>query len=187
MLSRMMLAWGAATIVSLAMSPVASAQQAPKWSDVDCAQSHLVGPTGLKCRATNVYSGGNVMGSSAAGTFQHWNMHGTVGNAKLFYFLKEGSDTQASIIPISMQDTVVGFSLVGKNAKDFSATTPIAGGDYARFTGAADDVCVAVRKNGPPRQRGYRYYILATKCVPKGQTISDADIASLMAAASFRG
>jgi hypothetical protein len=29
--------------------------------------------------------------------------------------------------------------------------------------------------------------LLATKCVPKGQTISDADIASLMAAANFRG
>jgi hypothetical protein len=77
--------------------------------------------------------------------------------------------------------------LVGKNAKDFAATAAIAGGDYARFTGAADDACVAVRKHGSPRSKGFRYYILATKCVPKGQTISDADIASLMAAANFRG
>ena len=60
-------------------------------------------------------------------------------------------------------------------------------GDFARFTGANDDVCVATRKFGPTRSNGNKWYLLATKCVPKGKTISDADIAALMAAANFRG
>src|SRR5579871_5394083 len=92
------LAFSAAVLLSLATSPVAVAQVAPKWSEVDCASSHIVGPTGLKCRATQVYSGGNKIGSDQNGTFQHWNMSGTVNGAKLFFFVKEGVDPQASII-----------------------------------------------------------------------------------------
>jgi len=180
-------ALSAVAIMSLATSTVATAQEAPKWSDVDCAQSHIVGPTGMKCRATQVYSGGNKMASDANGTFQHWNMSGTVNGAKLFFFGKEAVDPNTSIIAVSIEDAVRDFAPGGKSAKNVAAAAPIAGGDYSRFTGANDDVCVATRKVGPPRKRGSAWYLLSTKCVPKGQTISDADIASLIAAANFRG
>jgi hypothetical protein len=174
-------------MMSIAMASVAMAQETPKWSDVDCAKSHIVGPIGLKCRATQVYSGGNKMSSSAAGTFQHFSMTGTVNGAKLFFFSKEGVDPNSSIIAVSMENAVRDFAPGGKSATNFAGAAPTGGGDYSRFTGANDDVCVATRKVGPPRGNGNRWYLLATKCVPKGQTISDADIASMMAAANFRG
>jgi hypothetical protein len=177
---------GAAALLSFAMSPMAMAQDAPKWSDVDCASSHLVGPTGLKCRATQVFSGGNKIGSDQNGTFQNWTMVGTVNGAKLFYLGREAVDQQASIIAVSIESAVREFAPSGKSAKDFAATAPMGQGDYARFTGVNDDVCVAARRLGPPRKRGNAWYLLATKCVPKGKTISDADIASLMAAANLR-
>ena len=76
--------WMAGAMALIAMAPVvAGAQEAPKWSDVDCAQSHIVGPTGLKCRATQVYSGGTKATSNAGGQTQHWSMVGTVNGAKL--------------------------------------------------------------------------------------------------------
>jgi hypothetical protein len=173
--------------MAVALSPVALAQEAPKWSDVDCATSHIVGPTGLKCRATQVYSGGTKASSDAGGTFQHWNMSGTVNGAKLFYFGKEGVGPTSSIVSVSMEDAVREFAPGGKSAKAFTPAAPIGQGDYSRFTGANDDVCVAARKVGPPRGKGIKWYLLATRCVPKGKTISDADIASLMTAANFRG
>ena len=187
MASRIAWACSAVAVMSVAFFPVAKAQQAPKWSDVDCAQSHIVGPNGLKCRATQVYSGGNKMASDAGGTFQHFSMSGTVNGAKLFFFSKEASDPNSSIIAVSVADAVREFAPAGKSATNFAGAAPIAGGDYSRFTGANDDVCVATRKVGPPRKRGSAWYLLSVKCVPKGQTISDADIASLMAAANFRG
>ncbi len=113
-------------------------------------------------------------------------MYGTVNKARLFFFLKEAVSTNSSILPIAMEAAVTGFSLVGKNARNFTATAPMGDGDYVRFTGVEDDVCVAVRKNGSARSKGYSYYLLATKCVPKGQTISDGDIGHLMASFSAR-
>ena len=187
MASRIAWACSAMAALSVAFSPVAKAQEAPKWSDVDCAQSHVVGPTGLKCRATQVYSGGNKIGSDAGGTFQHFSMSGTVNGAKLFFFSKEAADPNSSIIAATIADAVRDFAPAGKSAQNMAAAAPMAGGDYARFTGGNDDVCVATRKVGPPRKRGNAWYLLATKCVPMGKTISDADIASLIAAANFRG
>jgi hypothetical protein len=171
----------------VAMSPAALAQEAPKWSDVDCATSHIVGPTGLKCRATQVYSGGTKITSNAGGQTQHWNMIGTVNGAKLYYFLKESLDPKGNVITVSLESVIKEFSPQGKNPKDLTPTAKMGSGEYARFTGPNDDVCVATRKFGPSRSNGNAWYLLATKCVGKGQTISDADIANLMAAANFRG
>ena len=187
MASRIAWACGAMMAMSVAFSPIAKAQEAPKWSDVDCASSHIVGPTGLKCRATQVYSGGNKMTSNAGGQTQHWSMVGTVNGAKLFYFVKESLDPKGNVITVSLESAVKEFSPQGKNPKDITPAAKMGDGEYARFTGPNDDVCVATRKFGATRSHGNAWYLLATKCVPKGKTISDSDIASLMAAANFRG
>jgi hypothetical protein len=176
----------AVAMVSIAMTPVALAQEAPKWSDVDCAQSRIVGPTGLKCRATQVYSGGTKATSNAGGQTQHWSMVGTVNGAKLFYFLKESVAPTGNVITVSLESAIKDFSPQGKNPRDLTGAVKMGEGEYARFTGPNDDVCVATRKFGPSRKHGNQWYLLATKCVPKGRTISDADIATLMAAADIR-
>jgi hypothetical protein len=182
-------AWAAAAILLSTTCPDARAQEAPKWSDVDCAQSHIVGPPGLKCRQTQVYSGGNSTKSTSAGAggqSQHWSMSGTVNKAKVFYFMKEAVSQGSSIFPTALQEAVAEFSPVGKGAKDFSSPVPLGDGDYARFTDARNEACVAVRKNGPARTAGYRYYLLATKCVPGKQAISEAEAAELLSSFSAR-
>ena len=54
------------------------------------------------------------------------------------------------------------------------------------FTSAAGEACAAIRKKGPVRGSGYAWVLVATKCVPKGKTISDQEIGEFIAAADFR-
>src|SRR5260370_16022084 len=126
-------AWIAAMVSLIAVSPGAFAQETPKWSDVDCASSHIVGPTGLKCRATQVYSGGNKMTSNAGGQTQHWSMYGTVNGAKLFYFLKESLDPKGNVITVSIESAIKDFSPQGKTATGVTAPVKMGPGDYPRL------------------------------------------------------
>jgi len=162
----------------------AVAQEAPKWTDIDCAQSKIVGPTGLRCRATQEYSGGNALNAKAGpgGTFRHWAEIGTVNGSKLYYFLKEATSTRSSILPISLEQTVKDFG--GSGATNFSTASPTSGGDYLRFVNRSGENCIAVRKVGPSSANGNKWYLMAIKCAPKAQTIPDTEPALFLATAN---
>lgn len=169
----------------------ACAQETSKWSDIDCATSKIQGPTGLRCRATQEYSGGTISddkikakGIGAGGTFRHWAKFGTVNGVKYAYFLKEATSTGSQILSTYLEPAVKDFSAYGRGATGFSAPKPIAGGDFLTFLDRDGESCIATRKLGKVAgSSGNRWYLLATECVPKGKTLTDADAAFLMASA----
>lgn len=182
-----------AGFMAMAMAVFASlevaAQDTPHWSDMDCAQSKLVTPAGLKCRATQEYSGGSNTSSSssgAGGMSREWAKVGTVDGSKLYYYAKEAVAQTSSVFPIVLEDGLKRVSPQAKGASNFSQSAPLAGGDYLKFTSASGDVCIGIRKNGSSRSKGFKWILLASKCVPKGKSISDEEIGRFISAANFR-
>ena len=48
------------------------------------------------------------------------------------------------------------------------------------------EACIGIRKNGSSRSKGFKWILLASKCVPKGKSISDEEAGRFISAASFR-
>jgi len=168
-------------------APGAGAQETPIWSDIDCSQSKLVAPAGLRCRATQEYSGGSrvASGSGAGGISRDWAMIGTINGSKLYYFGKEALTSKSSIFPYVLADGVKSLSPQGKGATGFSAPAQSAGGNYLRFKSAAGESCIGILKEGSARPKGFKWILIASKCVPVGKSIPDPDITSFIAAADF--
>ena len=59
-----------ASLAIVATVSATSAQDTHAWSDIDCSQSKIVAPAGLKCRATQEYSGSSSAKFSAIGAGQ---------------------------------------------------------------------------------------------------------------------
>jgi hypothetical protein len=183
--------WLVVLTVSALLPVSALAQETVKWADIDCAQSKIQGPTGLRCRATQEYSGGtiseakiNTKGIGAGGTFRHWNKVGSINGVKFFYFLKEATSIGSLILSTRFELTVKEMIYYGQGATDFSAPSPIAGGDFLRFVDHDGENCMATRKIGAVAgNAGNRWYLIATQCVRKGRTIPDTDAAALLASA----
>jgi hypothetical protein len=178
------LLFGFAAFVNLSVP--AFAQQTRVWSDVDCAQSKIVVPAGFKCRATQEYYGGQGTASSnAGGMFRQWSASATLNNAGLFYHLHEGIVTRSTVVTIeSLEERIKQLSR--KADKNFSPTSPMAGGDYVRYESASGQPCVGIRKYGPSTTIGFKWIMVGTRCVQNGMAISDQDIASFIASADYR-
>jgi hypothetical protein len=169
-----------------AIAAGASAQDTHVWSDIDCGQSKLVVPAGLKCRATQEYSGGTGTASAGAGgMFRRWSAFGTVNNVRIYYFLHEAIGTGSNVTATETLEERV-KQLGQKADKNFSPTSPMAGGDYVRYEGPTGQPCVGIRKYGPSTSIGFKWILVGTRCVQKGQTISDQDISSFIATADYR-
>jgi hypothetical protein len=168
----------------------ASAQETRKWSDVDCAQSKIVAPSGLKCRSTQLFAGSDskVMGAGAGGQFQRWTSYGTLADgSQVFFYASEAGEPQSWTRPsATLEDVVRGFNRDFQSAKDFTQLAQLNGGDYQRFTNPKGDACVAIRKVGTSQSAGYQWYLVAGKCVAKGASISDAEISDFLATTGFR-
>jgi hypothetical protein len=167
-----------------------SAQETRKWSDVDCAQSKIIAPSGLKCRSTQLYSGSDskVMGAGAGGQFQRWIAYGTLTDgSQVFVYASEAAEPQSWTRPTaSLEEVVRGFNRDFQSAKDFTQLAQVNGGDYQRFTNPKGDACVAIRKVGGSQSAGYQWYLVAGKCAVKGASISDAQIADFLTMTGFR-
>ena len=176
--------FGVAAVVNL-WAP-AFAQETRVWSDIDCAQSRIVVSTGFKCRATQEYYGGQGTASAGAGgVFREWTASATLNNVRLFYLLHEGIANRSTIVTTeSLEERIKQLSK--KADKNFSPTSPMAGGDYVRYEGPLGQPCVGIRKYGPSRGTGFKWIMMGTRCVQKGMTISDQDIASFIASADYR-
>jgi hypothetical protein len=178
------LLFGFAAFVNL--SAPAFAQQTRVWSDVDCAQSRIVVPTGFKCRATQEYYGGQGTASSdAGGIFRQWTASATLNNVRLYYLLHDGIAARSNVTTTeSLEERIKQLSQ--KADKNFLLTSPMAGGDYVRYEGPAGQPCVGIRKYGPSMGTGFKWIMVGTRCVQTGKTISDQDIASFIASADYR-
>jgi hypothetical protein len=179
-------------VLTVSALPVSAlAQDTVKWADIDCAQSKIQGPTGLRCHLTQEYSGGTISdakiinkGIGAGGTFRHWTKTGSLNGVKYFYFLKEATSTGAMILSTRFELTVKEMIFYGRGATDFSAPSQIAGGDFLTFVDRDGENCMATRKVGAVAgNTGNRWYLIATKCVKKGRTIPDTDAPALLASA----
>jgi hypothetical protein len=167
----------------------ALAQQYPVWANIDCAQSKIAAPAGLKCRATQETSGGtgNISGAGAGGMFRWWSAFGTLREIKFYYHLSEATSLKAEIRETaSLEDGVKKMSPQGKEAKDFSTMTHRAGVDLLTFASAAGEPCVGIRRYGPSAQTGYKWILNATRCTPKGNPASEAEIDKFISEAGYR-
>lgn len=182
--------WGSALAagVPAAFASTAGAQETPKWSDIDCGQTKLVTPAGLRCRSTQEYSGGSriASGSNAGGSTKEWATLGTVNGRRVYYYAKEALAEKSSVFPYVLVDGIKSLSPQGKGATDFSAPQPAGGGEFVRFTSATGDACVGARKEGPTRKLGFHWILFATECAPKGKAISDGEIPDFVASFDFR-
>jgi hypothetical protein len=60
------------------------------------------------------------------------------------------------------------------------------GADFLSFQNTAQEACVGLRKIGPGNAQGTRWVLYATRCVPPGKQITDADIDSFVREARLR-
>ena len=145
-------------------------------------------PSGLKCRSSQVYSGSDSNTGNAGGQFQRWISYGALAdNSRVFFFAFEAADPRSLVRPTAtLEEVVRGFNSDFQSAKNFTQLAQLSGGDYQRFTNPTGDACVAIRKLGDARSAGYKWYLVAGKCVAKGVSISEAEIAQFMAVTGFR-
>ena len=117
--------------------------------------------------------------------FRQWTASATVNNVRLFYHLHEGVVGRSTVTATeSLEERIKQLSR--KPDKNFSPTSPMAGGDYVRYEGPLAQPCVGIRKYGPSMGTGFKWIMVGTRCVQKGMTISDQDIASFIASADHR-
>lgn len=163
------------------------AQEKPIWSDIDCSQSKLVTPAGLRCRSTQDYAGGQIQSSNGQGMFRRWAVVGTLNGVKLYYHLTEATGIRSSIRQdLSLENAIKSLSPEGKRAKDFSELTKRVGIDAMTFTSRDDKSCIGIHKFGPTTKTGYHWIMTATRCAAKGSATSDPEIDRFISAAGYR-
>lgn len=173
-----------AAVIGFSMSAVA--QNAAVWSDIDCSQSKIVTPSGLRCRVTNEMAGSNSGRFTGQGVFRTWATFGKKGGNKLYYLVYEAvSSNSDKEVFMTLQDEIKGLSPYAKDGRDFTSPSQTNGGDYVRFIGGDNGQCVAIRKVGPIQGRGYKWVLFANECVPPGKGISDQQIGQFIQAADF--
>jgi len=185
-------AWIAAAIVSAlcGFSSGAVAQNAQVWSDIDCAQSPIIAPAGLRCRATNEVNGSSdarFSKGSGGGIFKNWATFGKKDGVELYYMIYDTIGPHSSkTVFRQLDEEIRSLSPYAKGGKDFTPPAPMNGADYSRFTGATGDACVVARKTGPVQGAGFKWVLFANKCVPPGKTISDAELGQFISAMGYR-
>jgi hypothetical protein len=173
-------------VFAIAFSFVAAAQETRKYADIDCAQSKIMASAGFKCRATQEYAGSDSEEGDAGGTFRRWIAYGKgADGSNLYVYVFEALNgwTRPNA---TLESTVRGFNRDFQSATGFTPVAHLSDGDYQRFTDPKGSECVAIRKLGTSHSAGYKWLLLAGKCLPKGKSISDQDIAQFMEATGVR-
>lgn len=181
----------AASMVLAAVPPAALAQDAATWSDIECSQSKLVAPPGLRCRATQEMSGSSnakFSGSGAGqGVFRNWLASGTRDGVKLYYLGYEAIGARSyKAVYLTLEQEIRSHSPYAKGGRDFTQPAQRNGADFVRFTGAQGEACAAIRKVGPVQSKGYQWVVIANRCVSPGRPISDGEVDALVSSAGFR-
>lgn len=165
-----------AAMVVLGLPAGAWAQAAAvDWADVDCSKSRIWPTMGLRCRATSALT--NDALSTGQGMFRFWNAAGTVKDVKYYYYVAEAMHpTSAVVAKQDLSDALRARSPQAHGSINMSDVRQHKDADFVSFTSAARESCVGIRKNGPANAQGTRWVLYATRCVPSGEQITDADI-----------
>ena len=170
----------------IGFSASAAGQNAVVWSDIDCLQSKIVTPSGLRCRATNEKAGSSNGRFNGQGVFRTWATFGKRGGKKLYFLVYEAVSSESDKeVFMTLQDEITGLSPYAKAGRDFTSPSQMNGGDYVRFIGKDNGQCVAIRKVGPTQGKGYKWVLFGNECVAPGKGISDQEIARFIQAADF--
>jgi hypothetical protein len=168
---------------AVALWPVgeAAAQDAYKWSDVDCAKSRIVMLPGTKCRTTNVVSGGD----TAAGQFQQWSLEGTGSyvNVRLHEALAGGSyiyTKQTGTEYLKSRDSRA------KGSPDMGNAARHGDADYYLFKASSGENCAGFRRYGPSRSVGYLWIMSGVTCAPKGSALTPAQATAFIDSARVK-
>ena len=164
----------------------ALAQQTPVWSDIDCSQSHIKAPAGIKCRATQEYAGGTGATSGAGGIFRRWAAFGKIGKATVYYWMGEGLGGQSNFRETRSFDSVVrNTSPEGKDARNFSELKQVPGADYMSFTSVHGERCFGIHVFGPAVGVGHKWILMATRCERRDRDFSADEIARFLAETGY--
>ena len=156
-----------------------------EWADVDCAQSRIWPTMGLSCRSTAELTPGGL--SRGADHFRFWNAVGTVRDVKYYYYVAEAVHPRAAIVSKQdLADALRARSPQARGSADMSEVRQLQGVDFVSFLSAAKEPCVGIRKTGPVNAEGARWLLYATRCVPPGQSITEADIDGFVREARLR-
>lgn len=177
-------------LCAVGFSGGARAQETPRWSEVDCSQVKIAVPAGVRCRATQEYSGGQgaVWSAGPGGMFQRSSAEGTVNGVRLRYHLSEGTSVSAFVVETApLERGLMEMSREAKEGKDFSALANRGGADFMTFVGAEGEPCVGIRKYGPSVRTGFQWILNAVRCVPRGSPASAPGIDQFIAETGYRG
>ena len=174
-------------LASMMWLPAAASAQAGNvdWVDIDCTKSRI-GPTdGLRCRATDKLT--NDALSTGEGLYRFWSASGSVEDTKYYYYVAEALSTKAAIVARQdLPDAVRGRSPQGRGSVNMSDVRQREDADFVSFQSAAKESCIGIRKTGPGNGQGAKWVLYATRCVPQGQPVTDADIAAFVRQARIR-
>jgi hypothetical protein len=172
----------------LAFAGAAAAQETPVWADVDCAQSLLVAPSGLKCRSTQIYSGSasQISGAGGKGQRRQWASFGIVNGSKIYVHCLDEVAAASSAEAGPLDQSIRSISPYAKRADNFSEQKSLNDANYETFTSEAGESCVAARKFGPARKRGFKWIVHASKCAPVGKQLSEGEIGQFVGQIGFR-
>jgi len=184
LLGRLLLGIGCA----LCFVDIAAAQETPVWADVDCAQSLLVAPSGLKCRSTQIYSGSasQISGAGGKGQRRQWASFGVVNGSKIYVHCLDEVAAGSSAEAGPLDQSIRNISPYAKRANNFSEQKALNDANYETFTSEAGENCVAARKLGPVRKRGFKWIVHASKCAPVGKQLSEGEIGQFIGQIGFR-
>jgi hypothetical protein len=115
--------------------------------------------------------------STGPGHFRFWNATGTVSDVKYYYYVVEAVNPDAGVV--SKQELADALRLRSPQAKGSIQMSDVRrrlGADFVSFHNAARESCIGIRKVGPDNAQGPKWVLYATRCVPAGQQIADADI-----------
>jgi hypothetical protein len=174
-------------VMALALLPMAALAQVGgiDWAEVDCSKSRIWPTAGLSCRSTAELTRDAF--STGPGHFRFWNAAGTVQDVKYYYYVAEAVNPNAAVV--SKQELADALRLRSPQAKgsvQMSAIRQLRGADFVSFQSMAREACVGIRKVGPGNAQGTKWVLYATRCVPPGQQITEADIDSFIREARLR-
>ncbi|MBN9087961.1 MAG: hypothetical protein J0J01_13700 [Reyranella sp.] len=170
-----------------ALTPIAALAQVGgiDWAEVDCAKSRIWPTAGLSCRTTAELTRDAF--STGPGHFRFWNAAGTVQDVKYYYYVAEAVNPNTGVV--SKQELADALRLRSPQAKgsvQMSAIRQYKDADFVSFQSTAREACVGIRKVGPGNAQGTKWVLYATRCVPPGQQITEADIDSFIREARLR-
>jgi hypothetical protein len=168
------------------LSVDAAAQETIVWSDIDCAQSKLVVPAGLRCRETNEVGTRGRATSTGGGVTKRWAAFGTQQQVRLYYYVHEVLSMRSFVQVGQFTDVLRGTSPEAKGASHMSQPTARNGVDLVTFASARGENCIGLRRLGPSAAKGVAWVLYATRCAPAGRKATDAEIDGFIAAADFR-